>query len=208
MDGVNVHNARVNAGMMLYKQSPVDADIVIGVPDSGLSSAIGYSKASGIPYDIGFIKNKYVGRTFIAPNQKMRERAVSVKLNPLKINIEGKRVVLIDDSIVRGTTSKHLIESLRRAGAKEVHFKIASPIVKYPCYFGIDTPYRKDLIGANNSLEQIRELIGADSLDYLTIDNLLESLSDGCADKGYCLGCLNGIYPVSTPIEHGSDYLD
>ena len=208
MDGVNVHNARVNAGMMLYKQSPVDADIVIGVPDSGLSSAIGYSKASGIPYDIGFVKNKYVGRTFIAPNQKMRERAVSVKLNPLKINIEGKRVVLVDDSIVRGTTSKHLIESLRRAGAKEVHFKIASPIVKYPCYFGIDTPYRKDLIGANNSLEEIRELIGADSLDYLTIDNLLESLSNGCLDKGYCLGCLNGIYPVSTPIEHGSDYLD
>ena len=208
MDGVNVHNARVNAGMMLYKQNPIDADIVIGVPDSGLSSAIGYSKASGIPYDIGFVKNKYVGRTFIAPNQKMRERAVSVKLNPLKINIEGKRVILIDDSIVRGTTSKHLIESLRRAGAKEVHFKIASPIVKYPCYFGIDTPYRKDLIGANNSLDEIRELIGADSLDYLTIDNLLESLSNGCSDKGYCLGCLNGIYPVSTPIEHGSDYLD
>ncbi|MGL4451886.1 MAG: amidophosphoribosyltransferase [Sarcina sp.] len=208
MDGVNVHNARVNAGAMLYKQNPIDADVVIGVPDSGLSSAIGYAKASGIPYDIGFVKNKYIGRTFIAPNQSMRERAVSVKLNPLKVNVEGKRVILVDDSIVRGTTSRHLVESLRRAGAKEVHFKIASPMVKYPCYFGIDTPYRKDLIGANNSMDQIRDLIGVDSLDYLLIDNLLESLSNGCPNKGYCLGCLNGVYPVSTPIEQGTDYLD
>ncbi|MGL5766599.1 MAG: amidophosphoribosyltransferase [Sarcina sp.] len=207
MDGVNVHMARINAGAMLYKQNPVEADIVIGVPDSGLSSAIGYSKASGIPYDIGFVKNKYIGRTFIAPDQKMRERAVSVKLNPLKVNVEGKRVMLIDDSIVRGTTSRHLVESLRRAGAKEVHFRIASPIVKFPCYFGIDTPYRKDLIGANKSIEEIRESIGVDSLDYLTIDNLLESLSSGCSSKGYCLGCLNGVYPVSTPIEQGEDIL-
>lgn len=209
MDGINIHEARINAGAMLYKQSPIEADIVIGVPDSGLSSAIGYSKASGIPYDIGFVKNKYIGRTFIAPDQKMRERAVWVKLNPLKVNVEGKRVILVDDSIVRGTTSRHLVESLRRAGAKEVHFKIASPMVKYPCYFGIDTPYRKDLIGANNSMEEIRDIIGVDSLDYLSIDNLLESLSKGCKNKGFCLGCLNGVYPISTPVEHGSNvYLD
>ena len=209
MDGMSVHQSRVNAGIKLFEQNPVDADVVIGVPDSGLSSAIGYAKASGIPYDIGFIKNKYIGRTFIAPDQKLRERAVSVKLNPLKINVEGKRVILIDDSIVRGTTSRHLVESLRRAGAKEVHFKIASPMVKYPCYFGIDTPYRKDLIGANKSIEEIRETIGVDSLDYLTIDNLLDSLSTGCKNKGFCLGCLNGVYPVSTPVEKGSnEYLD
>lgn len=209
MDGINVHEARLNAGAMLYEQNPTDADIVIGVPDSGLSSAIGYSKASGIPYDLGFVKNKYIGRTFIAPDQKMRERAVSVKLNPLRCNVEGKRVILVDDSIVRGTTSRHLVESLRRAGAKEVHFRIASPMVKYPCYFGIDTPYRKDLIGANNSMDQIRDIIGVDSLDYLSIDNLLASLSNGCNNKGFCLGCLNGVYPVSTPVEQGSnEYLD
>lgn len=203
IDGINVHLARVRAGEMLFKQSPVEADVVIGVPDSGISSAVGYAKASGIPYDIGFVKNKYVGRTFISPSQEMREKAVSVKLNPLKPNVEGKRVVLIDDSIVRGTTSKYLVESLRRAGATEVHFRVASPVVKYPCYFGIDTPYRKDLIGANNSLEEIREAISVDSIDYLSIDNLLESLSE--ENKGFCLGCLNGIYPVSTPIEKGQD---
>lgn len=204
MDGINVHQSRVNAGAMLYKQNPTEADVVIGVPDSGLSSAVGYAKASGIPYEIGFVKNKYVGRTFISPTQELRERAVSVKLNPLKVNIEGKRVILVDDSIVRGTTSKHLVESLRRAGAKEVHFRIASPPVKYPCYFGIDTPYRKDLIGANNSNEEIKDIIGVDSLDYLSMENLLESLSGGTA-KGFCLGCLNGVYPVSTPIEQRND---
>lgn len=201
IDGVNVHKARVNAGAMLYKQNPIDADVVIGVPDSGVSSAVGYSKASGIPYDIGFVKNKYVGRTFIAPKQEMREKAVSVKLNPLKPNVEGKRVILIDDSIVRGTTSKYLVESLRKAGATEVHFRVASPVVKYPCYFGIDTPYRKDLIGANNSLEEIRDMIGVDSLEYLSIVNLLESLGES-EERGFCLGCLSGVYPVSTPIEY------
>lgn len=205
IDGINVHKSRVRAGEMLAKQSPVEADVVIGVPDSGLASAIGYSKVSGIPFDTGFVKNRYVGRTFITPNQEMRERAVSVKLNPLKEIVEGKRVILIDDSIVRGTTSKHLIESLRRAGATEVHFRIASPIVKFPCYFGIDTPYRSELIGANCSVEEIRQMIGADSLDYLTIDNLLETFGEG---KGFCLGCFKGVYPVSTPIEIGKDHLE
>lgn len=157
MDGINVYESRIRAGRKLYEEYPVEADIVIGVPDSGIPAAVGYAEASGIPYGIGFIKNKYVGRTFIAPSQELREKAVSVKLNPLKINVEGKRVVIIDDSIVRGTTSKRLVQILRKAGAKEVHFRVSSPVVKYPCYFGIDTPYRKDLIGAHSEVEEIRE---------------------------------------------------
>ena len=149
IDGINVYTSRVLAGEQLFKESPVEADMVIGVPDSGMAAAIGYSKVSGIPFGMGLIKNRYVGRTFISPTQEIRERAVSVKLNALKINVEGKRVILIDDSIVRGTTSRRLVEILKKAGAKEVHFRVCSPVVKYPCYFGIDTPYRKDLIGAN-----------------------------------------------------------
>lgn len=198
IDGISVYNARVLCGEKLYESSPCEADIVVGVPDSGIAAAVGFSRASKIPYGIGFIKNKYVARTFISPTQEMRERAVSVKLNPLKINVEGKRVVLIDDSIVRGTTSRKLVELLRRAGAKEIHMRIASPVVKYPCYFGIDTPYRKDLIGANLSVEEIREEIGCDSLSYLKLPDLLSCLGKG---KGFCTGCFNGIYPLSAPVE-------
>lgn len=154
IDGLDVHESRVRAGEQLFREYKIDADVVVAVPDSGIPAAIGYSKASGIPYDTGFVKNRYVGRTFITPSQEIRERAVAVKLNPLKANISGKRVVLIDDSIVRGTTSKHLVDSLRRAGAEEVHFLVASPIVKFPCYFGIDTPYRSELIGAKNQLKK------------------------------------------------------
>lgn len=205
IDGINVHESRLRAGEQLFKEAPVKADVVIGVPDSGIPAAIGYSRASGIHYDTGFVKNRYVGRTFITPNQELRERAVSVKLNPLKCNIEGKRVILIDDSIVRGTTSKYLVESLRRAGATEVHFRVASPAVKYPCYFGIDTPYRKDLIGANNSLEEIRDIIGCDSIAYLSIDGLREALGK---ERNFCLGCLSGKYPVSTPIETSKEHLE
>lgn len=205
IDGINVYLARVKAGEELYKESPVDADIVIGVPDSGLPAAMGYAKASGIPYGTGFIKNKYVGRTFITPSQEMRERAVSVKLNPLKSNIEGKRVILIDDSIVRGTTSRRLVELLRKAGAKEVHFRAASPAVKFPCYFGIDTPYRKDLIGATKDLDSIREEIGADSLAYLSIQGLVNSL--GGTNK-FCLGCFKGVYPIAAPIEASKEHLE
>lgn len=205
MDGINVHQSRLRAGEQLFKEAPVDADVVIGVPDSGIPAAIGYSRASGIHYDTGFVKNRYVGRTFITPNQEMRERAVSVKLNPLKCNIEGKRVILIDDSIVRGTTSKYLVESLRRAGAKEVHFRVASPAVKFPCYFGIDTPYRKELIGANYTLEQIKDIIGCDSIAYLSIDGLNKALVEG---RQFCVGCLSGKYPVSTPIETSKEHLE
>ena len=198
IDGLEVHTTRVKAGEQLFKEHPLKADLVIAVPDSGIPAAIGYAKASGIPYDTGFIKNRYVGRTFISPSQEIRERAVAVKLNPLKVNLEGKNVILIDDSIVRGTTSKHLVESLRRAGVKEVNFLIASPGVKHSCYFGIDTPYRSELIAANNTVEQIRDMIGADYLGYLSEEGVYKSCNDG---DGFCMGCFNGVYPVATSRE-------
>ncbi|MFW2488514.1 amidophosphoribosyltransferase [Clostridium chromiireducens] len=198
IDGLEVHTTRVKAGEQLFKEHPLDADLVIAVPDSGIPAAIGYAKASGIPYDTGFIKNRYVGRTFISPSQEIRERAVAVKLNPLKVNLDGKRVILIDDSIVRGTTSKHLVESLRRAGVKEVSFLIASPSVKYPCYFGIDTPYRSELVAANNTVEEIRDMIGADYLGYLSEEGVYKSCDDR---EEFCMGCFNGVYPVAAPVE-------
>ena len=198
IDGLDVHESRVRAGEQLYREYPIDADLVVAVPDSGIPAAIGYAKASGVPYDTGFVKNRYVGRTFITPSQEVRQRAVAVKLNPLKVNVKGKRLILIDDSIVRGTTSKHLVESLRRAGAEEVHFLVASPVVQYPCYFGIDTPYRKELIGANHSMEEIREIIGCDSIGYLSMEGMYRCFN---TNQGYCVGCFNGVYPVATPIE-------
>lgn len=197
IDGLNVYESRVEAGKLLARQKKIDADIVIGVPDSGIPAAIGYAKESGIPYGIGLIKNKYIGRTFIKPTQELREKAVMVKLNPLKVNIEGKRVIIIDDSLVRGTTSKILISIIRKAGAKEVHFLSASPAVKYPCYFGIDTARRNELIASRLTVEEIREEIDADTLDYLSLDNMYKSLK-GCE---YCVGCFNGAYPVDTPTE-------
>lgn len=205
IDGIDVYESRIQAGRKLYEESPVEADIVIGVPDSGIPAAVGFSKASGIPYDTGFIKNRYIGRTFITPNQEMREKAVTVKLNVMKSSVAGKRVVLIDDSIVRGTTSKKLVELLKRAGAKEVHFRISSPVVKHPCYFGINTSNRDELIGANFTIDQIRDEIGADSLGYISIDGLLSCFGE---KKGFCLGCFSGVYPVSTPIETDKDHLE
>ena len=205
IDGINVYNARVRAGKMLYKEHPVEADIVVGVPDSGIPAAVGFAEASGIPYGIGFIKNRYVGRTFISPSQAMREKAVTVKLNPLKVNVEGKRVVIVDDSIVRGTTSRKLVESLKKAGAKEIHFRVSSPSVKYPCYFGIDTPYRNELIGASLGAKEISDEIGADSLGFLSMDGLLETLG---IQKGFCMGCFSGIYPLSAPIETPKGHLE
>lgn len=197
IDGLNVYESRVEAGRLLAKQMKVEADVVIGVPDSGIPAAIGFAEASGIPYAIGLVKNKYIGRTFIKPTQALREQAVMVKLNPLKVNLEGKRVVIIDDSLVRGTTSKILIEIIRRAGAKEVHFRSSSPAVKHSCYFGIDTAHREELIAARLSVEEIRKEINADTLDYLSMENMLKSLK-GC---DYCVGCFNGEYPVDTPTE-------
>jgi amidophosphoribosyltransferase len=198
IDGINVFLSRVAAGEQLFREAPADADLVIGVPDSGLAAATGYSSASGIPFGFGFIKNKYVGRTFINPSPELRSEAVAVKLNALRVMIEGKRILMVDDSIVRGTTSRKLVTLLRRNGAREVHFRVASPVVKYPCYFGIDTPYRKDLIGSQFGIEQIRSEIGADSLAYLSIDGLHRSLGRA---MGFCLGCFAGEYPLPAPIE-------
>ncbi|MHC1682157.1 MAG: amidophosphoribosyltransferase [Clostridiaceae bacterium] len=202
MEKIPVHEARFKAGELLYKDYPVEADIVVGVPDSGMPAAMGYAKASGIPFGMGLVKNKYIGRTFIAPTQELREKAVSVKLNALKCNVEGKRVVLIDDSIVRGTTSKRLVELLRKAGAKEIHFRSASPVVKYPCYFGIDIAYRRELVGATMSVDEINNMIGSDTLGYLKIERLLEALG---GENKYCLGCFNGIYPMSAPSDVEKD---
>lgn len=205
IDELDVYNTRVKQGEVLYQENKIDADLVVAVPDSGIPAAVGYSKASGIPYEMGFVKNRYVGRTFISPSQEFRERAVAVKLNPLKVNVNGKRVILIDDSIVRGTTSKHLIDSLRRARATEVHFLVASPIVKFPCYFGIDTPYRSELIGANKSVEEIRETIGCDSLGYLSLEGMYEGFY---GRRNFCVGCFNGVYPVSAPMEKLNENLE
>lgn len=197
IDGINVYEARVKAGRLLAKQMKVEADIVIGVPDSGIPAAIGYAEESGIPYAMGLIKNKYIGRTFIKPTQALREQAVMVKLNPLRVQLEGKRVVIIDDSLVRGTTSKILVDIIRRAGAKEVHFRSASPAVKYSCFYGIDTAHREELIAARMTVDEIRKEINADTLDYLSMDNMIKSLN--CKD--YCVGCFSGEYPMCTPTE-------
>jgi len=195
MDGLDVYKVRHKSGKLLYDQHPVDADVVIGVPDSGTPSAIGFSEASGIPFGMGLIKNKYIGRTFIKPSQELREKSVAVKLNPLKPIIEGKRVVVIDDSIVRGTTSRRLIKIIREAGATEVHFRVASPPVKWPCFLGIDTPTKGELIANHMEMEDLGQWMGADSLEYLSIENLMASL-DG---ENFCFGCLNGDYPVKSP---------
>ena len=205
IDGLDVYTTRVKSGEQLYREHAIDADLVVPVPDSGIPAAIGYSKASGIPFGTGFIKNRYVGRTFISPSQEVREKAVAVKLNPLRVNVEGKRVIMIDDSIVRGTTSKHLVEAMKRAGAKEVHLLIASPVGKFPCYFGIDTGYRSELIGANHSVNEICDILGCDSLGYLSMEGMYKCFT---GKKGFCVGCFNGVYPVATPIESGKDHLE
>ena len=179
-------------GEVLAEESPVEADIVIGVPDSGLGAAQGYARASGVPYGMGIIKNKYIGRTFIAPTQKERENMVFVKLNAIRSDLEGKRVIVIDDSIVRGTTSRRLVQILRRAGAKEVHFRVSSPPVKFPCYLGIDTPSKNELISSTHELEEIRKEIGADSLAFISREGMIKAFGE----DSFCTGCFNGEYPV------------
>ncbi len=201
VDGVGVYASRMEAGRILYREAPVEADVVSGVPDSGVVAAHGYAEAAGIPYAMTLIKNKYVGRSFIAPTQELRERAVSVKLNALRHNVAGKRIVLIDDSIVRGTTMRRLVAMLRRAGATEVHIRIASPPVQHACYFGMDYPSRNELAG-RRGVEQVREMIGADSLAYLSLPGLHASLGD---TGKYCVGCLTGVYPVAAPVGQEKD---
>ncbi len=194
LEGQPVHEARKNAGRFLARQSPVEADIVVGVPDSGLSAAQGYADESGIPIKMGFIKNKYIARTFISPGQKMRQNAVKMKLNALKSEVCGKRVIMIDDSIVRGTTSARIVNLLREAGATEVHVRISSPPFKWPCFFGTDVPTRKELIANHYDVEDTARYIGADSLDYLSIENLLKIAPD--SNRDFCCACFTGNYPI------------
>ena len=195
IDGKSVYAARIKAGRFLAQDSPVDADVVVGVPESGNVAAMGYSMESGIPYGMAFVKNSYVGRTFIKPAQSSRESSVAIKLNAMKEAVAGKRVIMIDDSIVRGTTSNRIVNMLREAGATEVHVRISSPPFLWPCYFGTDIPVREQLIAYNRSIEQIRELIGADSLGYLGIERL-EQMVDGLS---ICKGCFTGTYPMEPP---------
>ncbi len=196
-DKKSVYESRITAGRCLAKDSPVEADIVVGVPESGNAAALGYSLESGIPYGTAFVKNSYVGRTFIKPKQSQRESSVRVKLNVLKNAVKGKRVIMIDDSIVRGTTSDRIVTMLRDAGATEVHVRISSPPFLHPCYFGTDIPSEDQLIAHNRSVEEICEILGADSLGYLDISRLPE-LTDG---RQYCDGCFSGNYPIEPPEE-------
>ncbi|MCD8038696.1 MAG: amidophosphoribosyltransferase [Lachnospiraceae bacterium] len=197
IDGVSVYESRIRAGKFLAMDSPVDADLVVGVPESGNAAALGYSQQSGIPYGTAFVKNSYVGRTFIKPKQSSRESSVKVKLNVLREAVDGRRVIMIDDSIVRGTTSDRIVKMLRDAGAREVHVRISSPPFLWPCYFGTDVPASDQLIAYNRTIEEIREIIGADSLGYLSIDRLQEMV-DGLK---ICKGCFNGSYPIEPPTE-------
>jgi len=195
IDGQSVHDARINAGRCLAREHQIDADVVIGVPDSGLIAAKGYSLATGIPYNDGFIKNRYIGRTFITPQQTSREEAVKIKLNPLRATIKGKRVVMVDDSIVRGTTVMQIISLLRDVGAKEVHVLSSAPKFIGPCYFGTDIPSRDVLFAYNHSTEEMRRIIGADSLGFLSLDNLPKIAPDSIC--GFCDACFTENYPVS-----------
>ncbi len=198
IDGESVHLARVRAGRSLAQEYPIEADVVVGVPDSGIDAAVGYSYESGIPYGIGFLKNKYIGRTFIAPTQDRRENDVRIKLNPIRATVEGKRVVLIDDSIVRGTTSLKIIKLLREAGAKEVHMLLSCPPFLFPCYFGTDIDSSENLIAYKHTVGEIRDIIGADSLGYLS-QTALDKLAPNCSLK-FCSGCFTGKYPVKPPM--------
>ena len=197
IDGCSVHLARQRAGEFLHDQYPVEADVIIGVPDSGLDAAIGYSIRSGIPYGIGLIKNKYIGRTFIQPTQSDREKGVRIKLNPVPSTVSGKRVVLVDDSIVRGTTIKRIVSLLREAGATEVHIRLASPKFLYPCYFGTDVPSRENLIAVKYTDEELKQQIGADSIGFLSVDNA--KLLTAEPGRGFCTGCFTGEYPCEPP---------
>lgn len=197
IDGVNVYQTRLNIGKQLYEQFPIDADIVIPVPDSSIPAAIGYSRASGIPFGEGLIKNRYVGRTFIMPTQEERELAVRLKLNPIKEVIKGKKIILIDDSIVRGTTSKSLIELVKEAEPAEIHFLVGCPPVISPCYYGVAMATKNELIAANYSVEEIREQLDIDSLGYISLESLVKAI--GMPKKDLCLGCLNECYPTYLP---------
>ena len=198
IDGTTVHSARLAAGAFLAKEHPVEADVVIGVPDSGLDAAIGYAKESGIPYEIGFIKNKYIGRTFIAPGQANREDKVRIKLNPIAEVVKGKRVVLVDDSIVRGTTGGRIVKLLREAGAKEIHMRISAPPFLFPCYYGTDVDSPETLIACHHTAEEIAKLMDADSLGFLGLDSV-KLLTGAASANDFCTACFTGNYPTEIP---------
>ena len=197
--GKPVAESREKMGRLLAREHPVDADVIVPVPDSGVAAAIGYASESGIAYRQALIRNHYVGRTFIEPSQAIRDFGVKLKLNPIRHLLEGKRVVLVDDSIVRGTTSRKIVRMVRSAGAREVHMRISCPPTISPCYYGVDTPSQSELIAANNNIEQIREYIEADSLAYLSLDLLSESLQD--AEGHFCYSCYTGNYPTLVQID-------
>lgn len=197
-DGISVYDARIMAGRILAQSHPVEADVVVGVPDSGNAAAMGYAYESGIPFGMAFVKNSYVGRTFIKPKQSMRASSVRIKLNVLPEVVQGKRVVMIDDSIVRGTTCEKIVKMLKKAGATEVHVRISSPPFLYPCYFGTDVPTGDQLIAHNNTVNQIKDMIGADSLGYLAVDRLRDMIG---GDSGFCDACFTGKYPIEPPKE-------
>lgn len=203
IEGASVHNARLRAGHILAKEHPVDADVVIGCPDSGLDAALGFSQASGIPYGVGFIKNRYIGRTFIQPTQGMRDNSVKIKLNVIRETVEGKRVVLVDDSIVRGTTSAKVVKLLRAAGAKEIHMRISAPPFISECYFGTDIDSKENLIANKHTVEEIAKIIGADSLGFLSTDGVI-SIAENAKCK-FCRGCFTGKYPIEVPKEFPKD---
>lgn len=197
LDGSFVYNVRLNIGKALSREFPADADVVMPVPDSAITAAIGFSRESGLGYGEGLLKNRYVGRTFIMPTQEERETSVRLKMNPIKSELEGKSIVLVDDSIVRGTTSKSLVKVLREAGAREIHLRVGCPPIISPCYYGIAMATKKELIASDKNVEEIREILGVDSLGYLSIESLIDCI--GIEDGNLCVGCLTGEYPTELP---------
>jgi amidophosphoribosyltransferase len=207
--GRSVHQARVHMGEQLADQMPVEADMVMGVPETALPAAEGYARRSGIPYGQGLVKNRYIGRTFIAPSQEMRAQAVRMKLNPLRENIAGKRLVVIDDSIIRGTTTRAMVKMLREAGAAEVHMRVSSPPYRWPCFYGMDTGTRGELLAANLTVEEIRDFLEVDTLAYLSLDRLVSAVEQaGTGDAGFCDACLTGNYPIEIPVALGKAVLE
>ena len=197
MFGESVNEVRTNLGRLLAREQPVDADVIVPVPDSGVCAAIGFAEESDIPMRVGLIRNHYVGRTFIEPQQSIRHFGVRVKLNPVRSILEGRRVVLVDDSLVRGTTSRKIVKMVKAAGAKEVHMRISCPPTISPCFYGVDTPRRSELIAATHTLEEIQKYIGADSVGYLSLEGLLSAV--GTRRSSYCTSCYTGQYPVAFP---------
>jgi amidophosphoribosyltransferase len=204
--GRNVHLARVRMGEQLADQAPAEADLVVGVPESGIPAAEGFARRSGIPFGHALVKNRYIGRTFIAPSQEMRALGVRMKLNPLREQIAGQRLVVVDDSIVRGTTTRAMIAMLREAGAAEVHLRVSSPPYRWPCFYGMDTGTRGELLAANMEVDEIRTYLDVDSLAYLSLERLIEAT--GAVNAGFCTACLTGEYPVEVPVQLSKGVLE